>query len=235
MIIIINTDIAPPTANRSEMNTSIEIHPYLLSTSSCSNFIDFSFHHNAAERNLHNAAERNLHTPYGDGGGIDNKSPKGSVNVKICPLVNRHPDYVTLSSCSGRVALFDPTTGIIGTGIDTSMYKPMHQNHDDGVNIDHFEDHNNKIDKRSRDAMNRTAPDRTTNRSSGKGEAGRERLHPTTHASITTTTSAALSPPASLSMIPTTFEHEPPPLVDLINRHSDIVTLAIHEGHCKRT
>ncbi len=66
--------------------------------------------------------ERNLHTLYGtatkqiNGGYIidsnSDKSPKGSVDVKIRPLVdliNRHSDYVTLSSCSGRVALFDPS------------------------------------------------------------------------------------------------------------------------------
>ncbi|KAL7543281.1 hypothetical protein ACHAXR_012585 [Thalassiosira sp. AJA248-18] len=59
--------------------------------------------------------ERNLRTLYGDtqiSDYIDNdKSPKGSVDEKIRPLVdliNRHPEYVTLSSCSGRVALFDP-------------------------------------------------------------------------------------------------------------------------------
>ena len=37
------------------------------------------------------------------------KSPKGSLDEPTAPLVhdiNRHPDYVTTSSCSGRVALF---------------------------------------------------------------------------------------------------------------------------------
>ncbi|EED90870.1 predicted protein [Thalassiosira pseudonana CCMP1335] len=64
---------------------------------------------------------RNLHTLYGtdhvtgeystEG---NDKSPKGSVDEKARPLVdliNRHPEYVTLSSCSGRVALFDPSGG----------------------------------------------------------------------------------------------------------------------------
>lgn len=43
------------------------------------------------------------------GGGVD-KSPKGSVDVLIQPLVdllNQHPSFTTLSSCSGRIALFD--------------------------------------------------------------------------------------------------------------------------------
>ena len=68
--------------------------------------------------------ERNLITLYGDtkvsGDFTDkDKSPKGSVDYKIRPLVdliNRHPEYVTLSSCSGRVALFDPT------GVNVSAY-----------------------------------------------------------------------------------------------------------------
>ena len=60
---------------------------------------------------------RNLQTLYGSTDIIGrysteiDKSPKGSVDQKIRPLVdliNCHPDYVTLSSCSGRVALFDP-------------------------------------------------------------------------------------------------------------------------------
>ena len=43
-------------------------------------------------------------------GGVD-KSPKGSVDMAIRPLVdllNVHPSFATLSSCSGRIALFDP-------------------------------------------------------------------------------------------------------------------------------
>eukprot|EP00956_Cyclotella_meneghiniana_P003192 scaffold3926_cov26-Cyclotella_meneghiniana.AAC.4 len=39
------------------------------------------------------------------------KSPKGCIDDKIAPLchlINAHDEYVTTSSCSGRVALFDP-------------------------------------------------------------------------------------------------------------------------------
>eukprot|EP00980_Cylindrotheca_fusiformis_P008402 scaffold1776_cov106-Cylindrotheca_fusiformis.AAC.1 len=42
---------------------------------------------------------------------VDDKSPKGSVDGPIRPLVdliNRHSSYCTLSSCSGRISLFDP-------------------------------------------------------------------------------------------------------------------------------
>ena len=68
---------------------------------------------------------RNLRTLYGgsdDGGGIAfDRSPKGSVDERIRPLVdliNSHPDYVTLSSCSGRVALFDPGEGAAVVVVD---------------------------------------------------------------------------------------------------------------------
>lgn len=47
------------------------------------------------------------------GGSID-KSPKGSVDEPIRPLVdliNRHPSFSTLSSCSGRISLFQPWKG----------------------------------------------------------------------------------------------------------------------------
>ncbi|KAL7467225.1 hypothetical protein ACHAXS_007475 [Conticribra weissflogii] len=72
--------------------------------------------------NFRSLRERNLLTLYGttaDGTINLDKSPKGSVDEKIRPLVdliNRNEDYVTLSSCSGRVALFDPTGG--GYGCD---------------------------------------------------------------------------------------------------------------------
>lgn len=51
---------------------------------------------------------KNLDALYGDG---DDKSPKGSVDIAIrglCDLINTHPSFVTLSSCSGRIAIFDP-------------------------------------------------------------------------------------------------------------------------------
>lgn len=47
------------------------------------------------------------------------KSPKGSVDEAIRPLVdliNAHPSYATLSSCSGRIALFDPS-GTAGSAV----------------------------------------------------------------------------------------------------------------------
>lgn len=51
---------------------------------------------------------RNLATLYEIG---TDKSPKGFIDAKIAPLchlINQHDEYVTTSSCSGRVALFDP-------------------------------------------------------------------------------------------------------------------------------
>lgn len=54
---------------------------------------------------------KNLEALYGGG---DDKSPKGSVDIAIqtlVDLINAHPSYVTLSSCSGRIAIFDPKDG----------------------------------------------------------------------------------------------------------------------------
>jgi tRNA wybutosine-synthesizing protein 3 len=66
-------------------------------------------------------------TLYGDGG--DDKSPKGSVDGPIRPLVdliNRHSSYCTLSSCSGRVSLFNPNgrdDGEMATSNDATANK----------------------------------------------------------------------------------------------------------------
>ena len=61
------------------------------------------------------------------------KSPKGSVDEPIRPLVdliNHHPSFSTLSSCSGRIALFRPwdtkfqqpsNTSSTGTTLETEM------------------------------------------------------------------------------------------------------------------
>ena len=73
------------------------------------------------------------------------KSPKGSVDERIrslVDLINCHPDYVTLSSCSGRVALFDPGDNIVvgssagdGNGNDSNDDVSKNNNFggDDGV------------------------------------------------------------------------------------------------------
>jgi len=79
--------------------------------------------------------ERNLRTLYGDtkiSEYINNdKSPKGSVDEKIRPLVNLinlHPEFVTLSSCSGRVAMFDPAGCDQPEGSDGEI--TIHENYD---------------------------------------------------------------------------------------------------------
>lgn len=62
---------------------------------------------------------RNLSTLYSKNNDDTDKSPKGSIDVKIeplCNLINTHVEYVTTSSCSGRVALFDP--GVVAEGND---------------------------------------------------------------------------------------------------------------------
>jgi tRNA wybutosine-synthesizing protein 3 len=59
--------------------------------------------------------QQNLMTLYGNGS--NDKSRAGHVDEHIKDLVdciNRHSSYVTLSSCSGRIALFDPKFSSIG-------------------------------------------------------------------------------------------------------------------------
>ncbi len=177
--------------------------------------------------------ERNLRTLYGDGGGVDDRSPKGSVDVKIRPLVdliNQHPDYVTLSSCSGRVALFDPTAGGVGTSTGDCICA------ENTINLHQNDDANNDYDEGGSDAVNNgTASDKSTN-SSGKGnggkwifvthdilpdlgsqiihslkQAGHERSMPAAHSKIDARTTASSTVASSKSsMLPITFKHEPP-------------------------
>jgi tRNA wybutosine-synthesizing protein 3 len=59
-----------------------------------------------------NIRGKNLETLYPDSfAARPDKSPKGSVDHPIqgmVDLINAHPSFVTLSSCSGRISLFDP-------------------------------------------------------------------------------------------------------------------------------
>jgi tRNA wybutosine-synthesizing protein 3 len=57
---------------------------------------------------FHSIRQRTHDTLYAYG--VD-KSPKGSIDAPIrelVDLINKHPSFATLSSCSGRIALFDP-------------------------------------------------------------------------------------------------------------------------------
>lgn len=52
----------------------------------------------------------------GEGGGGKDRSKKGSLDAPIVDLVgmiNAHKDYVTTSSCSGRIALFEDVDGVV--------------------------------------------------------------------------------------------------------------------------
>ncbi|KAI4311995.1 hypothetical protein MLD38_036854 [Melastoma candidum] len=47
------------------------------------------------------------------GGDGNDRSPKGTIDAPIIPLleaINRHPDYFTTSSCSGRISVFSHPT-----------------------------------------------------------------------------------------------------------------------------
>ncbi|CAI2161988.1 5059_t:CDS:2 [Funneliformis geosporum] len=65
------------------------------------------------------------------------KSPKGSIDEAILPLIellNRHDDYVTTSSCSGRVAIYCAGKGI--KKHTNKFYASNNQIHDDIDEID---------------------------------------------------------------------------------------------------
>ncbi|KAL7517675.1 hypothetical protein ACHAWX_002582 [Stephanocyclus meneghinianus] len=110
---------------------------------------------------------RNLRILYGaDDAASDpsrDKSPKGSVDAKILPLVdliNRHPEYVTLSSCSGRVALFDP--GVEDDDDDDCERR----RHDDESNDPEDDNEAPNDHRRPHDDLHLARAD---NRASGKG------------------------------------------------------------------
>lgn len=72
--------------------------------------------------------QKTLSTLYEYEGDHRDKSPKGSVDVPIQGLVDRinsHPSFATLSSCSGRIALFDPAGASVsptdGASVDVEM------------------------------------------------------------------------------------------------------------------
>lgn len=103
--------------------------------------------------NFRSLRERNLRTLYGTT--VDetinlDKSPKGSVDDKIRPLVdliNQNQDYVTLSSCSGRVALFDPAGG----GLDYDNNGDVKEQGQDVLAHDHNQELKNVTNNESVD------------------------------------------------------------------------------------
>ncbi len=71
---------------------------------------------------------------------LRDRSPKGSVDEPIrslVDLINAHPSFSTLSSCSGRISLFDPnhytTLKISSDNSNTGKYRPEE---DENVDID---------------------------------------------------------------------------------------------------
>jgi len=84
---------------------------------------------------FHDIKQKTNRDLYGDSASFHDKSPKGSVDVPIRPLVdliNKHSNYATLSSCSGRIALFDPNFYQIDKNTDQSHQ----QDNLEKVNID---------------------------------------------------------------------------------------------------
>ena len=67
------------------------------------------------------------------------KSPKGCIDDKIAPLchlINAHDEYVTTSSCSGRVALFDPDELTLAVAVAADN----DSNNDDDETVDNDDD-----------------------------------------------------------------------------------------------
>ena len=90
---------------------------------------------------------KNLLTLYGQGG---DKSPKGSVDhpiLELVNLINSHPSFVTLSSCSGRIALFDPPRGSSTTGASAAEDSSNRQNNDFSLEGDSSSNNNNNNTK----------------------------------------------------------------------------------------
>src|SRR5436305_6509068 len=77
------------------------------------------------------------------------KSPKGSVDEAILPLIellNKHDDYVTTSSCSGRIAIYCAGKGIKKSfpSKSDSSNKSKTENH---VNNNNYQINNDYIAK----------------------------------------------------------------------------------------
>uniref|UniRef100_A0A7S4TAT0 tRNA(Phe) 7-[(3-amino-3-carboxypropyl)-4-demethylwyosine(37)-N(4)]-methyltransferase n=1 Tax=Ditylum brightwellii TaxID=49249 RepID=A0A7S4TAT0_9STRA len=131
------------------------------------------------------------------------KSPKGSVDVLIRPLVhllNAHPEYSTLSSCSGRIAIFDPNPDYAKEKGDNDNNHLKEEKERDGN--DDFGD----VMEEEGTEEEAGEKDKLTNMS-GKGSGGKWLLSSHTPVEITQVSSAISS--YSTSKLPLLFKHEP--------------------------
>eukprot|EP00957_Ditylum_brightwellii_P138295 10541003-Ditylum_brightwellii.AAC.1 len=131
------------------------------------------------------------------------KSPKGSVDVLIRPLVhllNAHPEYSTLSSCSGRIAIFDPNPDYAKEkgGNDNNHLKEEKERDGNDDFGDVMEEEGTEEEAGEKDKL--------TNMS-GKGSGGKWLLSSHTPVEITQVSSAISS--YSTSKLPLLFKHEP--------------------------
>jgi len=77
------------------------------------------------------------------------KSPKGSVDEGIrslVDLINAHPSYATLSSCSGRITLFDPMAMSTNTCTSSGTLEGGYDHDNDNVNDNDNDNDNDNID-----------------------------------------------------------------------------------------
>jgi tRNA(Phe) wybutosine-synthesizing methylase Tyw3 len=143
--------------------------------------------HNSSSDNNGNANDSNGNNT--DSRRSADKSRAGHVDAPIQDLVdciNQHPSYVTLSSCSGRIVLFDPTAsarcdnnrptvlphrskedGSLNTH-DLERENTHAPHHDDELDVATRETTNNGTDTE----MSATSRKSSVNSSSGKGGGG---------------------------------------------------------------
>ena len=167
--------------------------------------------------------EKNLRTLYGSAN--NDRSPKGSVDEKIIPLVdliNRHPEYVTLSSCSGRVALFDPAGSNYN---DTS--------NDDDVQIVKGTEISGKGRGKWIYVKHDIEPNLGQSIIHSLKQVGKERLHARHRLNSSTTTTNENNNHDNNFEPPITFKHEPPLLhVGAASLHAGKKLLHIAKSIC---
>ena len=80
-------------------------------------------------------------------GHFQDKSPKGSVDAPIqhlVDLINRHFAICTLSSCSGRISLFDPNERQMQSKVDIETDAVVEEREDEGGTVSPFTDASGK-------------------------------------------------------------------------------------------
>jgi tRNA wybutosine-synthesizing protein 3 len=110
--------------------------------------------HHSTHPGFHSRKQQILSSLTSDPSSKIDKSPKGSVDEAILPLIellNRHDDYVTTSSCSGRIAIYCAGKGTKKSFPNKSdpSNKSKTENHVNNHN--HYQVHNDEIEEIDKD------------------------------------------------------------------------------------